>query len=214
MGTESAIDTLRQAIVDGDLLPNERLVEADLSRTYGFKRANIRTALALLEQEGLVAREPNRGARVRLIDTDEALEILDAREALEGMAARHAAANATAEDVENLRSVIAGMRALLDQGDLMGASDASGVLHGELLRIARHETVERLVSTLKSQTVRFQYRTILVPGRPEQAYEEHGAIVEGIAANDPDAAEKAMRVHLQRIKAALRRDRETRGRVA
>jgi len=214
MSTESAIDTLRQAIVDGDLLPNERLVEADLSRTYGFKRANIRTALALLEQEGLVAREPNRGARVRLIDTDEALEILDAREALEGMAARHAAVNATEADIANLRSVITGMRTLLDQGDLMGASDASGVLHGELLRIARHKTVERLISTLKSQTVRFQYRTILVPGRPEQAYEEHTAIVEGIAANDPDAAEKAMRVHLQRIKDALRRDRESRGRVA
>jgi DNA-binding GntR family transcriptional regulator len=211
MATDPAYTTLREAIVAGQLQPNERLVEADLSKSYGFARAAIRTALVLLEQEGLVAREPNRGARVRLIGAEEAVEILEAREALEGIAARHAATNVTDEDVKGLREILAGMRGLLERGDLIGLSDEGAVLHGRLLEIARHGTVTRLISMLKSQTVRFQYRTILVPGRPQEAFDEHTAIVDAIAAKDPDAAERAMRRHLSHIRHALQHHGDGRG---
>ncbi len=203
MASEPAYATLRDAIVSGQLQPNERLVEADLSRSYGYARAAIRTALVLLEQEGLVAREPNRGARVRLIGADEAIEITDAREALEGVAARYAALRATDEDIADLRRIVAGMRELLDRGDLLGVSDEGDVLHRRMLKIARHGTIDRLISMLKSQTVRFQYRTILVPGRPQEAFDEHAAIVEAIAARDPEGAERAMRAHIGRIRHAL-----------
>jgi DNA-binding GntR family transcriptional regulator len=202
--TNSAHEAMRQEIVNGRLLPNERLVESELSSRLGYPRAAIRTALVLLQQEGLVSREPNRGARVRLIDIDEALEIIDAREALEGVVARHAAINATPADIADLQEILAHMRDLLDRGDVLAASDESGVLHGRLIDIARHETAARLISMLKSQTVRFQYRTILVPGRPEEAYTEHRAMVEAIVAKDPDQAERATRRHLANIRDALR----------
>jgi DNA-binding FadR family transcriptional regulator len=55
--------------------------------------------------------------------------------------------------------------------------------------------------------VRFQYRTILVPGRSESAYEEHRAIVDAVAAGDPERAEQAMHTHLAHVAEALR-DRE------
>ena len=58
---------LREAITRGRLMPNERLIEADLASTYGVNRVHIRTALAMLDQEGLVVREKNRGARVRAL---------------------------------------------------------------------------------------------------------------------------------------------------
>jgi len=82
---------LREAIVDGRFQPNERLVEADLERAFGAGRTAIRAALVRLDQEGLVERQPNRGARVRLVSDREALEIEEVRVALEQMLAKHAA---------------------------------------------------------------------------------------------------------------------------
>ena len=62
----------------------------------------------------------------------------------------------------------------------------------------------RLIATLKYQLVRFQYRTILLPGRSEHSFSEHSAIVQAIRAGDPDGAERAMRSHLSHVAEALR----------
>jgi DNA-binding GntR family transcriptional regulator len=204
VSSDGGYQALREAIVVGTLQPNERLVEANLARDFGLGRSAVRTALARLEQDGLVEREPHRGARVRLIDEREAVEILEARSVLEGVAARHAATNATPADVKRLRQILKEMRRLLDSGDLLRASDENAVLHRTLLEIADHPTVARLISMLKSQLVRFQYRTIMLPGRTERSFEEHSAIVDAVAAGDPDAAEKAMRRHLSHVAEALR----------
>jgi DNA-binding GntR family transcriptional regulator len=194
---------LRAAIVGGELQPNERLVELELSERLGIGRTEIRTALVRLESDGLVARERNRGAKVRLVDEHEAAEILETRAVLEGLAARHAARNATDEDVARLREIVVGLRTLLDRGDLIGASDAQAVLHRTIVELSGHGTARRLVLGLNSQIVRYQYRTILVPGRPEASFAEHGAIVEAIAARDPDAAAAAMRHHLANVAGTL-----------
>ena len=201
-------DRLRAAIVTGRLLPNERLVEADLTRRLGVGRSAVRAALARLEHEGLVELEPHRGARVRRVALAEAVEILQARAVLEGLAVRQAAAHATAEDVNDLRAILAEMRRLLDAGDLLAASDANALLHDRLRRIGGHATANRLIAELRSQLVRFEYRTILVPGRSERSLAEHTAIVDAVAAGDPDAAEAAMRVHLSHVGDALRESQE------
>jgi 4-hydroxy-4-methyl-2-oxoglutarate aldolase len=200
---EHGYEQLREAIVSGRLQPNERLVEAELSRELGVGRAVVRAALARLEQEGLVERERNRGARVRMISEREAVEILEARTVLEGLTARYAAERADAEAVRSLRSILAEMRSRLAAGDLLGASDQNALLHERMREAAEHPTSARLISGLRSQLVRFQYRTILVPGRSEHSYSEHEAIVEAIARHDPDAAEAAMRAHLSHVAAAL-----------
>jgi DNA-binding GntR family transcriptional regulator len=197
-------DQLRAAIVAGRLLPNERLVEADLTRRLGVGRAAVRTALARLEHEGLVALEPHRGARVRLVALPEAVEILEARAVLEGLAVRRAAANATETDVVDLRAILAEMRRLLDGGDLLNASDTNAILHKRLVQMGGHATASRLIAALRSQLVRFEYRTILVPGRSERSLAEHTAIVDAVAGGDPEAAETAMRTHLSHVADALR----------
>ncbi len=197
-------DRLRDAIVTGRFQPSERLVEVDVARELGVGRSAVRTALARLEHEGLVEHERHRGARVRLVGAREAVEILETRAMLEGLAARHAAHHATASDVEGLNAILDGMRRRLDAGDLLGASDQNAVLHGRILEISGHSTAARLIATLKSQLVRFQYRTILLPGRSEHSFGEHSAIVRAIAAGDPDAAERAMRTHLSHVADALR----------
>ena len=197
-------DRLREAIVTGRFQPSERLIESDLARELGVGRSAVRTALARLEHEGLVEHERHRGARVRLVGAREAVEILETRAVLEGLAARAAAVQATPEDVEDLEQILAEMRRRLDAGDLLGASDQNAVLHGRILAISGHATAARLIATLKSQLVRFQYRTILLPGRSEHSFGEHEAIVQAIAGHDPDAAERAMRTHLSHVAEALR----------
>jgi len=197
-------EDLRKAIVSGDLLPGERLLEEDLSARLGLGRAAVRMALARLEHDGLVQRERHRGATVRRVSESEAVEILEARAALEGLAARHAARNADDAGVGRLRGILAEMQELRERGDPLGVSNANARLHGLILEISGHQTARRLSQTLRSQLVRFQYRTVLLPGRSEHSYAEHTAIVEAIAAHDPEAAEQAMRRHLSCVAEALR----------
>jgi DNA-binding GntR family transcriptional regulator len=208
-GSQRAYELLRAAIVSGRLQPNERLVEADLMRLLHASRSAVRTALVRLVHEGIVEHEPNRGAKVRLVDEQEAAEILESRTVLEGLAARYAAQKATKEQVAELKAILVQMRSRLDAGDLLGVSDLNARLHSRLLEIAGHRTVSRLVATLSSQLVRFQYKTILVPGRAEQSHAEHRAIVDAVATGDPDAAERAVREHLSHEVEALRSQAET-----
>ena len=200
-----AEDRLREAIVTGRLQPNERLVESDLARSLGVSRTIVRTALARLEQEGLVQHERNRGARVRLVEQREAVEILEARAVLEGLAVRSAAQRATPEDVEELRGITDEMRRRREADDLLGVSEENARLHRRLIEIGGHATASRLIATLNTQIVRFQYRTILLPGRGERSLSEHVAIIDAVAAGDPEAAEAAMRTHLSQVADALRR---------
>jgi DNA-binding GntR family transcriptional regulator len=202
-----AEDRLREAIVTGRLQPNERLIESDLASSLGVSRTLIRTALARLEQEGLVEHERHRGARVRLVEHDEAVEILEARSVLEGLAARFAAQRATAEDIDELEQILEEMRRRREADDLLGVSEENARLHRRLIEISEHDTASRLIASLNTQIVRFQYRTILLPGRGERSLGEHVAIIDAVAAGDPDAAEAAMRAHLSHVAEALRQAR-------
>lgn len=194
---------LREAITRGQLMPNERLIEADLAASYGVNRAHIRTALAMLDQEGLVVRERNRGARVRAITDTEALEIAQTRLAIEVMVARQAAARITEADKKALRAIEADLRSAVKHGDDLGYSRANGALHREIQRIAGNATATRILSTLRSHLMRLQYRVILLPGRPQSSLAEHKQIVDAICAGDANAAEKAMRKHLTSFTALL-----------
>jgi DNA-binding GntR family transcriptional regulator len=200
-----AEDRLREAIVTGRLQPNERLVESDLARSLGVSRTLVRAALVRLEHEGLVEHERHRGARVRLVSEGEAVEILETRAVLEGLAARLAAERATAADVEDLKGILADMQSLREADDLLAVSDLNAQLHRRLLEISGHETASRLIGALNSQMVRFQYRTILLPGRSERSFAEHAEIVAAIATHDGERAEAAMRTHLSSVADALRR---------
>jgi DNA-binding GntR family transcriptional regulator len=196
---DEAYAALHQAIRGGELAPGQRLVETELAARLGRGRNAVRTALARLEQDGLVERLPYKGARVRVIGEAEAVEILEARRALEGLTARHAAQHATPDDVAALRAIVDGMERHLAGGDLLGISELNGALHARILATARLPRVAKLIDNLNAQNVRHQYRTVLAPGRPSRSLAEHRAIVDAIAGGDPDAAEEAMRAHLSQV---------------
>ncbi|MGE5333101.1 MAG: GntR family transcriptional regulator [Nitrososphaerota archaeon] len=195
---------LREAILSGEFMPNEHLVEADLARSLDTGRAAVRAALSRLEHEGLVERMRHRGARVRRISEAEAIEILEVRAALEALTARQAAKNVTPDDVAELHSILDELRQHSRANDLLAYSDTNGRLHRKIISIARHHTAERMIATLNAQNVRFQYRTILAPGRPAHSLQEHEVIVQAISMGDADAAETAMRTHLSHVAETLR----------
>ncbi len=199
-----AYHQLREAIVSGEFQPNERLVEIDLARRLNTGRTSIRAALVRLEQEGLVTRELNRGARVRLVSDREAVEIEQVRIALELLIVRHAAEKVTAADIEDLRVLLLEMRKRLDNGDPLGYSELNARFHQRIWDIADHGTAGKLLATLKSQSLRFQFRTILRPGRTERSLEEHLAIVEALSVRDPEASEGAMARHLSHVVETLK----------
>jgi DNA-binding GntR family transcriptional regulator len=199
--TPAAIDIttqLREAIARGQFSPNERLVEAELAERFAVNRAHIRTALAVLDQDGLVVRFPNRGARVRLISDREALEIAETRLAIEVMVARRdwGEQRGDAAGRTKLRAIEKDMRRAVTQGDAALFSQCNAALHRELQRMAGNATADRILNTLKSHLVRLQYRVILLPGRPRSSLAEHHAIVAAVCAGDANAAERAMRTHL------------------
>jgi len=196
---DDAYATMRRIIRSGELGPGERLVETDLAQRLGLGRNAIRTSLARLEQDGLVERTAFRGARVRVIDEEEAVEILEARGALEGVAASYAAQRASPQDVDALRSIVMQMTELLGAGDLLGMSELNARLHGCIIDIANLPRVARLIDDLNAQNVRHQFRTVLAPGRPSQSMREHGAIVAAIASGNATDAEDAMRTHISNV---------------
>jgi DNA-binding GntR family transcriptional regulator len=203
ISAEDAYQRLRAMIYAGDFMPNERLIEADLAERLQVSRAVVRTVLVRLGQDGVVLLTPNRGAQVRMVTEAEAVEILQARTVLEALTAGLAATRATAREIAGFRRILTGMGRKLEQNDLLGYSEGNASLHAAIIAAARHETAARLITGLRAHLVRFQFRTILVPGRPVESYAEHTAIVEAIAARDRDAAEAAMRRHLSHVEGTL-----------
>lgn len=195
---------LRDAITRGRLTPNERLIEVELAEQFGVNRANIRMALAMLDQEGLVVREPNRGARVRAVTDDEAIEIAETRLAIEVMVARQAALRGDAQGRARLKAIEKDMKEAIAQGDTMRYSQFNAALHRQLQAMAGNATADRILDTLKSHLVRLQYRVILLPGRTQASLAEHRAIVAAVCAGDEVAAERAMRQHLTSFIGLLR----------
>ena len=196
---------IREAILDAQFAPHQRLIEADLSERYGASRASVRTALLNLAGEGLVERLPNRGARVRAITVDEAIEIVEVRIGLETLCARKAAENLTPADAERLRALRSDIEAAIGSGDLMAYSRLNQELDRRIRDLSRHGTSTQLLERLRAQSARHQFRLAFHPGRAATSAPEHIAIIDAILAKDPDAAEAATRAHLSGIVEVLHR---------
>lgn len=195
---------LRSAITQGGFAPGQRLIEADLCSQYEASRFVVRTALQLLAAEGLVEMERNKGARVRAVPLDEALEVVEVRTALEGLTAARAAARATAADVAELREIGARMRLAVERADVMAYGDLNSRLHDTIQAISANATCARTLQRLRGQIVRHQFALTLRSGRPVVSLAEHERIIAAIADHDQPAAEAAMRAHLGSVMEAMR----------
>ncbi|GHF58930.1 DNA-binding GntR family transcriptional regulator [Amycolatopsis bartoniae] len=204
LGDQPVVVAIRDAIVRGDFVPNQRLVEADLSAQFSASRANVRAALIELANEGLVERVQNRGARVRAVSIEEAVEISEVRMMLEALCAAKAAERINDEEIAELEQLGETMRQAVAGGDVVGYSGLNQRLHRRVREISGQRTAGQVLERLRGQSVRHQFRLAMRPGRPSVSLPEHLAIIEGICAHDPERAQAAMRAHLESVIKALR----------
>ncbi len=193
------VEEVRAAILQGEYAPNQRLIETDLCERFSTSRFIARAALQELSAQGLVEFQRNRGARVRDISLDEAIEITQVRKLLEGLQAARAAERISKTEAASLRAIVKDMRAAVSAAEPLRYSDLNARLHAAIRDIAAHQTSARLLRQLRDQTVRHSFSLSLVPGRALVSLPQHEAIVEAVTARDPVAAERAMHEHLQSV---------------
>ena len=195
---------IRDAILGGEFAPHQRLIEADISERFDATRAAVRTALLNLTGEGIVERLPNRGARVRAISVDEAVEIVEVRMGLESLVARKAAERLTDGEADELRVLRDGIRDAVASGNLVEYARLNQDMDRRIREISGHETAMQLLERLRAQSARHQFRLAFHPGRAAESAPEHIAIIDAVLARDADAAEAATRKHLEGIVDVLR----------
>jgi DNA-binding GntR family transcriptional regulator len=200
---EAAHRRLRDDIQHGVYAPRERLVEVDVAERLGVSRSTVRAVLVRLAQEGLIELEANRGARVRSFTLQSALHVLEARGALEGVVAANAARYATDAEIAELSAIVDEMAAAAADEDLPRYSQLNGRFHAAVLASSRNPEVQRLLESLHFPLIRYQFRTILVPGRKAHSLDEHRRILACIARRDPVGAERAARAHIANVQATL-----------
>jgi DNA-binding GntR family transcriptional regulator len=195
---------LRSDILDGRYAPGERLVELVLAERYEAGRAAVRSALVELATEGLIDREANRGATVRQLRLEEAIQITEARSALESLLAAAAAKNASDDERDELSMLELQMRDAVRREAYREYSDLNAILHRRIREISGHEVAGDLVAMLRNRSARHQYRLALMPGRPEESLEQHAAIIRAIVRRDSASAWAAMTAHLLSVIDVLR----------
>lgn len=198
-----ATAALRQAILSGDLAPGQRLVEEELAGTLGVTRQSLRAALLDLTADGLVERIPNRGARVRVVTTEEAVAITECRMALEALCAAKAAERITDDEAAQLRELAENLKRSVAEGDHLKYSELNRELHRRFCVISGQTVAVGLLDRLHAQLVRHQFQLALRPGRPAVSLPEHVAIAHAVADRRPADAERAVRAHLASVIQAL-----------
>jgi DNA-binding GntR family transcriptional regulator len=154
-GAGSAYDLIRRRIVEGDYRPGERLVEQRVAEELDVSRTPVREAFRMLQAEGVVVVEPNRGARVRSLTAADVSDVYELRARLEAMAAELAAERATPGEHDELRAAedaFAAAVSAIDLGDqpsIRAVFEANGSFHRAVLTAAHSD---RLASALASTT--------------------------------------------------------------
>jgi DNA-binding GntR family transcriptional regulator len=199
-----ALAVLRQSILSGDVAPGQRLVEEELAGTLGVTRQSLRAALLDLTAQGLVERIPNRGARVRVVSTEEAVAITECRMALEALCAAKAAELITDDEAAQFRQLGENLQRAVAEADPQKYSELNRELHRRVVEVSGQQVASDLLERLHGQLVRHQFQLALRPGRPEVSLGEHLAILRAVAGRRPADAEQAVRIHLASVIKALR----------
>jgi DNA-binding GntR family transcriptional regulator len=197
---------LRDRIIIGTLAPGAPLREIELAEELDISRSRLRDVLSLLEQRGLVAREPNRGAVVRRISVNEMRDIFQTREALEGMSARLAAVNTTAESWQDLVELFQRpVEAMVRAGDIDAYVEATSALRRRIIVAAANKTLANALYPLLEQASLAMRRVVLTTNRAREALEEHREVLAALQSGDPTRAEQAKRRQISAAWAALER---------
>lgn len=187
-GANLVYTELKRQILDLELKPGTRIFEPAMAAALQVSRTPLREAIRRLISESLLEQQPTGGVLVPLLDEKAVSELYDVRAALESLMAREACAKATTEHIEKLRGILdrnAAMVGFADEAMRHGVT-----LHATIADIAGNSWALRFHEQIASQVERYRYFTNNSPERREEALADHRALVEALAAKDPERAAK------------------------
>jgi DNA-binding GntR family transcriptional regulator len=190
---------LRRAILDGRLVPGQRIVERDIAEAMGTSRGPVRDALKSLENEGLVVRYPHRGTFVARLTLEDAEEIYSLRQALETLAVEYIIERATPDQLGELDELVGAMERLIERGYTQyEATDLDMEFHDSLYRISGHKRLMAAWEALKEQVRVFllAHRKLRPEDFEDRAVLWHRRIVAALRQRDGELSRNIVHEHV------------------
>ena len=149
-------NTLRQAILRGEMEPGERLMEIQLSQKLGVSRTPIREAIRKLELEGLVIMIPRKGAEVAHITEKDMRDVLEVRSTLEELAVTLACKNVTPDKIEALKAANKVFESAIISKDVVNIVDADVSFHDIIYAMTDNQRLIQIINNLREQMYRYR----------------------------------------------------------
>ena len=189
-------NTLRRAILRGELKPGERLMEIQLANKLGVSRTPIREAIRKLELEGLVLMIPRKGAEGAEITEKNLRDVLEVRCALEELAVQLACERIDKRGIKELHTAADRFRDVLGSDDITQIAQADEAFHDVIFTATDNERLIQLLNNLREQMYRYRIEYLKKKECYPQLLGEHEAIISAIERHDK---EKATRITGQHI---------------
>jgi DNA-binding GntR family transcriptional regulator len=190
-------NTLRQAILKGELKPGERLMEIALAEKLGVSRTPIREAMRKLEQEGLVVMIPRRGAQVASITEKDLNDVLEVRIALENMAVEKACMRMTEESLGRLWLAAKAFERTTKDGDLVKLAEADEVFHDIIYQASDNYRLIQTLNAFKEQLYRYRVEYLKEEETRNQLVREHEELYRAIKGRDIRLAQEISFRHIE-----------------
>ena len=189
-------NTLRQAILKGELAPGERLMEIQLAERLGVSRTPIREAIRKLELEGLVLMIPRKGAEVAKISEKSLRDVLEVRRSLEELAIELACQRMTPEAVEELEKKQEEFKEAVEQGNPMEIAETDEAYHDVIYKGTYNDRLVQMINNLREQMYRYRLEYIKDEDKRQILLLEHDNILRAVRQRKVQEAKEAMREHI------------------
>ena len=200
---EIVFEKIKQAIYEGALKKEERLVESTIAENLGVSRTPVREALRQLESEGLVKNYPRRGAVVQGVSIEDAIEIYDLREVLEGLMARKTCEKISDGEIRELKKILIRMRDSIDGEDFEHYLNLHHDYNQLLLNNCNNKRLISMINHIHEYLGSLRHITLMPMERREEAYREHVEIVTALEKGDSEGVETLARNHAANAKRAF-----------
>lgn len=194
---------LRAEILAARLRPGDALSENALAEHHGISRTPVREVFQRLAADGLLRIVPQIGSFVAPINLAAVSDSQFAREALECHAVRQAATIITSPQAKRLIRDLDAQRKTVESSDKNAFFALDESLHRAILEIAGHPTVWQVIASVKAQLDRVRYLSLEDANWLGMIFNQHGEIIDRLAARDADGAAQAMTAHLRTVFAAI-----------
>jgi len=153
---EVVFNTLREAIIAGELKPLERLMEVQLAEKMGVSRTPVREAIRKLELEGLVNMVARKGAQVSELSVKGIMDVLEVRASLDGLATQLSATRITEDELKELKHIYTQAVSYVEKENLQGVIKKDVEFHDVIYRASRNDKLIQIAGNLREQVQRFR----------------------------------------------------------